>query len=147
METTPLQRFEYHRKAFAGVDTTLQGLIADNIERARKPWQAPHMKRYYVQIARLQNRMILSNRRALVAMAQGAQVDPPKRKPYVPKPRRAPEQPFANLTPLEITLAQEQLVANNRGNITLEMCSPPPERPIDPTPWPEGDIKQVSLFS
>jgi hypothetical protein len=130
---TALQTFEFHRKAFAGADATLQELITDNLERDRKPWQSPHMKRYYVQVARLQNRMILSNRRRLVAMAQGADIPRPARRPYVPKPRRAPEQPFANLTPLEIALAQEA-------------PAPAPLTPLVPTPWPEGELVQGALF-
>jgi hypothetical protein len=136
-EPTALQSFEYHRKAFAGVDATLQERIAANLDLARKPWQSPHMKRYYVQVARLQNRMILSNRRRLIDMAQGAEIEPPTRKPYVPKPRRAPDHPFATLTPLEIALAQEP-GPNNRANITLEMCAP--------TPWPDVELVQGSLF-
>lgn len=131
-QMTPEQRFAFHATAYRGLDRILEVRIAANLELARTPWAQPHMRSYYVKVARLQNRMIVGNRRHLRALATGANVtlERPARRPYAPKPvSHAPVAEPQALKALEVVLG------------------PPEYAPIPvPTPWPDGEPIQGALF-
>lgn len=132
-QMTPEQRFAFHATAYQGLDRILEERIAANIELARTPWAQPHMRTYYVRVARLQNRMIVGNRRHLRALATGANVtlERPARRPYAPKPTAyAPKAGPHTLKPLEVVFA-------------APIYAP---LPLVPTPWPDGEPIQGALF-
>lgn len=131
-QMTPEQRFALHATAYRGLDRILEERIIANLELARTPWAQPHMRTYYVRIARLQNRMIVGNRRHLRALATGLDVnlERPARRPYAPKATsHAPKPDSHALKPLEVVFG------------------PPEYAPMPtPTPWPDGEPIQGALF-
>jgi hypothetical protein len=136
-QMTPAQRLAFHTRAYAPVNRDLEHGIEHHMHIART-CIAPHIKRTHVQIARLQNRWLLSNRRALRGMAlpgQARELPPRKRKPYVPK--RPGERGYAEkpqphaLTPLAVAIAEPEHA---------------PAKELHPAPWPAGEATQLDMF-
>jgi hypothetical protein len=121
-QMTLAERLAFHKKAFAPVNRDLEHGIAHHMQIARFS-QKEHIKRYHVQVARIQNRWLLSNRRCLRNMGQEQPRTIPKRKPYVPK--RPGETGYAEkaqphaLTPLAVAVAAPEYAPEPLGDIEI----------------------------
>lgn len=105
----PVERLHAHERAFAKMNATLRERIRANMDEARKSWQPPHMRRYYVQVARLQNTMLRVNRRTIRDLAAEALMTPAdaaaSREMRLWMPRRRPPKPQP-MAPLAVALAE-----------------------------------------